>query len=595
MKKVHYILIGVAVAMALSPAAAPSLLPVAIMGALLGVGVVYFTLRGVDAEDQRLKAEIKRVEGEITKAREDRDAAIAHAEELDKFFKDNGYAELAENRQRIEMESADFDKQIEAKRLEFEREMERQCAEYEKDLAERNAQQEQVLQEKTVLEMKLQKEIDNLTARRDGAVEFVQKFDDAQRKYNALLEKFVRAKKNFEAVEYCLSNWLHFEDKPMEVLNAETAMLDQESLDPIGEIDIKALSIPDLRKEAKQISRRVDSLCEEFSLRYQTKAMKSLFSMTAIYLKLELRVILGELRYKAREEAVSKVGKLMLRVQQMFEDGNKTILPTVLGFLGELEKIFIDAVKVEYLWYLRKEQQRQEQIALREKMREEREERLRLEEERKRVAEEEAKFAAEQERLRLMREEAAAKAVEEMAASGAQSDETKAALAEIDAQILKVEANLGEVAVQREEIAKRQNGKAGTVYVISNLGSFGPDVFKVGMTRRLEPQDRVDELGDASVPFEFDVHSFIFSEDAVGLEASLHERLASCRVNKENPRKEFFRVSLGDIERLVHEIDPTASFDRTMAATEFRASQSGIELTEAVQGETSQSEEEGEE
>ena len=595
MKKVHYILIGVAVAMALSPVVAPSLLPVAVMGALLGVGVVYFTLRGVDAEDQRLKAEIKRVEGEITKAREDRDAAVTHAEELDKFFKDNGYAELAENRQRIEMESADFDKQIEAKRLEFEQEMERQCAEYEKDLAERNAQQEQVLQEKTALEMKLQKEIDNLTARRDGAVEFVQKFDDAQRKYNALLEKFVRAKKNFEAVEYCLSNWLHLEDKPIEVLNAESAMLDQESLDPIGEIDIKALSIPDLRKEAKQISRRVDSLCEEFSLRYQTKSMKSLFSITAIYLKLELRVILGELRYKAQEEAVSKVGKLMLRVQQMFEDGNRTILPTVLGFLGELEKIFIDAVKVEYLWYLRKEQQRQEQIALREKMREEREERLRLEEERKRVAEEEAKFAAEQERLRLMREEAATKAAEEMAASGAQSDETRAALAEIDAQILKVEANLGEVAVQREEIAKRQNGKAGTVYVISNLGSFGPDVFKVGMTRRLEPQDRVDELGDASVPFEFDVHSFIFSEDAVGLEASLHERLASCRVNKINARKEFFRVSLDEIERLVQETDPTASFNRTMAAEEYRASQSGIELNETVQGETSQSGEEGEE
>ena len=595
MKKVHYILISIAVAMALIPTIAPSLLSVAIIGALLGVGVVYFVLRGVDAEDQRLKAEIKRVEGEIAKAREDRDAATSHAEELDKFFKDNGYAELAENRQRIEMESADFDKQIEAKRLEFEQEMERQCAEYEKDLAERNAQQEQVLQEKTALEMKLQKEIDNLTARRDGAVEFVQKFDDAQRKYNALLEKFVRTKKNFEAVEYCLSNWLHLENKPIEVLNAEAAMSDQDSLDPIGEIDIKALSIPDLRKEAKQISRRIDTLCEEFSLRYQTKAMKSLFSMTVIYLKLELRVILGELRYKAQEEAVSKVGKLMLRVQQLFEDGNRTILPTVLGFLGELEKIFIDAVKVEYLWYLRKEQQRQEQIALREKMREEREERLRLEEERKRVAEEEAKFAAEQERLRLMREEAAAKAAEEMAATGEQSDETREALAEIDAQMLKVEANLGEVAVQREEIAKRQNGKAGTVYVISNLGSFGPDVFKVGMTRRLEPQDRVDELGDASVPFEFDVHSFIFSEDAVGLEASLHERLASCRVNKINARKEFFRVSLDDIERLVQETDPTASFSRTMAAEEYRASQSGIELNETVQGETSQSEEEGEE
>ena len=593
MKQKHYILIGLSVVLALSPAIVPAMLPISIIGVLLGVGAVYWSLRGVDMEDQRLKAEIKRIEEEIAKAKEARDAALAHSEELDKFFKDNGYAELAENRQRIEVESADFDKQIEAKRLEFEQAMERQCAEYERDLAERNAQQEQVLQEKTALEMKLRKEIDDLTSRRDGAVEFVQKFDEAQKKYKALLDKFARAKKNFEAVEYCLENWMHLDDKPIEVLNAEAAFSDQDSLDPVGEIDIKAFSMLDLRREAKQISKRIDSLCEEFSLRYQTKAMKSLFSITVIYLKLELRVILEELRYKAQEEAISKVGKLMLRIQQMYEDGNRTILPTVLAFLGELEKIFIDAVKVEYLWYLRKEQQRQEQIALREKMREEREERLRLEEERKRVAEEEAKYAAEQERLRILREEAAAKAAEEMAKNGEQSTETKEALADIDAQILKVESNLGEVAVQREEIAKRQNGKAGTVYVISNLGSFGPDVFKVGMTRRLEPQDRVDELGDASVPFEFDVHSFIFSEDAVGLEASLHERLASCRMNKINTRKEFFRVSLDEIERLVQETDPTASFNRTMAAEEYRASQSGIEIVDVAQNNAS-SEIEGE-
>ncbi len=578
MKKSHYIMIGSAVVMALSPSIAPALLPIAIIGALIGVGAVYLALRSVDTEDQKLREEIKRVEVEISKANADRDSALAHADEMDKFFKDNGYAELVENRQRIEVESADFDKQIEVKRLKFEQEMERQCAEYERSLAERNAQQEQILQEKTALEMKLQKEIDSLTSRRDGAIEFVQKFDDAQKKYNALLDKFSRAKKNFEAVEYCLSNWMHLDDKPIEVLNAETAIADQETLDPIGEVDIKAFSIPDLRKEAKQISKRIDSLCEEFSLRYQAKAMKSLFTITVIYLKLELRVILEELRYKAQEEAISKVGKLMLRVQQMYEDGNKTIRPTVLAFLGELEKIFIDAVKVEYLWYLRKEQQRQEQIALREKMREEREDRLRLEEERRRVAEEEAKYAAEQERLRAMREEAVAKAAAEKSQNGEQSAETTEMLAEIDAQILKVETNLGEVAVQREEIAKRQNGKAGTVYVISNLGSFGPDVFKVGMTRRLEPQDRVDELSDASVPFEFDVHSFIFSEDAVGLEAKLHERLSECRVNKINARKEFFRISLDDIERLVQETDPTASFNRTMAAEEYRASMSGVEL-----------------
>ncbi len=581
-------MVGAAVVLALIPAIAPSFLSIAFIGALLGIGAVYWSMRDLDAE-------VRRVQDEIVKVKAERDSAVTHAKELDRFFTDNGYAELTENRQRIEVENADFEKQIEAKRLEFEQEMERQCSEYEHDLAERNARQEQVLQEKTALEMTLKKEIDDLTARRDGAIEFVQKFDDAQKKYRALIDKFAHARKNLEAVEYCLENWMHVDNKPMAVLNAELAIEDQESLEPIGEIDIKAFSIPDLRKEAKRISKRIDSLCEEFTLRYQAKSTKSLFAVTVMYLKLELRVILEELRYKAQEEAISKVGKLMLRVRMLHEDGNRTILPTVLAFLGELEKIFIDAVKVEYLWYLRKEQQRQEQLALREKMREEREERLRLEEERRRIAEEEAKYAAEQERLRIMREEASAKAAEEMSRDGEQSKETAEMLAEIDAQILKVESNLGEVVVQREEIAKRQNGKAGTVYVISNLGSFGPDVFKVGMTRRLEPQERVDELGDASVPFEFDVHSFIFSEDAVGLETSLHERLSAYRMNKINARKEFFRISLDDIERLVQEIDPTASFNRTMAAEEYRASQSGIELGSAEATVAGETENEGDE
>ena len=362
MKTKHYVLIGTAVVFALLPAIAPSLLPVAIIGAFVGLLSVFWTLRDIDNESLRLKDDIKKAEEEVAKAHKERDDAIAHAGELDKFFNDNGYAELAEIRQKIEVENADFDKQIEAKRIEFEQEMERQCAEYERELSERNAQQEQILQEKTLLEMRLQKEIENLTARREGAMEFVQKYDEAQKKYNALISKFARAKKNFDAVEYCLGNWMHLDDKPIAVLNAEVALDDQNSLEPIGEIDIKAFSIPDLRKEAKQISRRIDAICEEFSTRYQTKALKSLYAVTVIYLKIELRVILEELRYKAQEEAISKVGKLMLRVRQLYEDGNRTILPTVVAFLGELEKIFIDAVKVEYLWYLRKEQQRQEQI-----------------------------------------------------------------------------------------------------------------------------------------------------------------------------------------------------------------------------------------
>lgn len=122
-----------------------------------------------------------------------------------------------------------------------------------------------------------------------------------------------------------------------------------------------------------------------------------------------------------------------------------------------------------------------------------------------------------------------------------------------------------------------QNGKAGNVYIISNLGSFGENVFKVGMTRRINPQDRVNELGDASVPFKFDVHSFIFSDDASGLETELHKRLNDHRVNKVNLRKEFFNVSIDELEELVNEICPTAEFNRTMLAEEYRQSLSSSE------------------
>lgn len=115
------------------------------------------------------------------------------------------------------------------------------------------------------------------------------------------------------------------------------------------------------------------------------------------------------------------------------------------------------------------------------------------------------------------------------------------------------------------------NQRAGYVYVISNIGSFGEGVYKIGMTRRLEPMDRVRELGDASVPFGFDVHALIFTEDAPGLEAALHRAFEDKRVNKINPRREFFRVSLDEVKKCVHEnFDGTAEFFDVPDATQYR-------------------------
>ncbi len=110
---------------------------------------------------------------------------------------------------------------------------------------------------------------------------------------------------------------------------------------------------------------------------------------------------------------------------------------------------------------------------------------------------------------------------------------------------------------------REANIRAGYVYIISNIGAFGENVYKIGMTRRLEPMDRINELGDASVPFNFDVHALIFADDAPGLEAALHNAFESKKVNKINGRREFFRVSLDEIKSVVR-----ANFDKTVEWTD---------------------------
>jgi hypothetical protein len=112
----------------------------------------------------------------------------------------------------------------------------------------------------------------------------------------------------------------------------------------------------------------------------------------------------------------------------------------------------------------------------------------------------------------------------------------------------------------------------GHVYVISNIGSFGEDVYKIGMTRRLEPMDRVIELGDASVPFPFDVHAMIRSDDAPTLEKHLHKHFMMDQVNKLNPRKEFFKLGIANIKQAVDELGIEAHWTLTADAREYRES-----------------------
>ncbi|MDC0707070.1 DUF4041 domain-containing protein [Stigmatella sp. ncwal1] len=123
-------------------------------------------------------------------------------------------------------------------------------------------------------------------------------------------------------------------------------------------------------------------------------------------------------------------------------------------------------------------------------------------------------------------------------------------------------------------LSMAQQTKTGHVYVISNIGSFGEDVYKIGLTRRLEPLERIKELGDASVPFEFDVHSLIASEDAPALERELHKRFVRRQVNKVNPRKEFFRLTLQDIRRELDGMGIQAKWTLTAECREYKETRS---------------------
>ena len=150
---------------------------------------------------------------------------------------------------------------------------------------------------------------------------------------------------------------------------------------------------------------------------------------------------------------------------------------------------------------------------------------------------------------------------------------TGAQLEKLQVLVQKLETELAD-AIDRKakSIARAQLTRSGHVYVLSNVGSFGEGVYKIGMTRRFEPLERVYELGDSSVPFRFDVHAMIYTEDAPQLENMLHKEFDNRRVNMINLRREYFRVTLEEIQAAVAKYHKPVTFVTTHAAEEYRRS-----------------------
>lgn len=216
---------------------------------------------------------------------------------------------------------------------------------------------------------------------------------------------------------------------------------------------------------------------------------------------------------------------------------------------ARLEELKWAVIAQELKW-----QEQEEQRQIREQMREE---------EKARREYEKAIKDAEKEELTLKR------LIEKAESQVAKANEEQRMMYQQKLEELQGKLMVAEEKNQRA-ISMAQQTRSGNVYIISNVGSFGEDVYKIGMTRRLEPLDRVRELGDASVPFEFDVHAMIYSDDAPALERQLHKKFLKNQLNKINPRKEFFRLGINDIKNYLEDTGIICKWTLTAEARQYR-------------------------
>ena len=243
------------------------------------------------------------------------------------------------------------------------------------------------------------------------------------------------------------------------------------------------------------------------------------------------------------------------KINRSFESLNNLFKTDGIFMTDDLLQLKLKELDLVYTYELKKEQEKEQQRAIKEQIIEEEKVRREIERQKAKIEKDQNQCSNEVKRLMAYMQKT-------------QNDAEKQLY--ID-KIKELEEKLKQLENDKESVLEREaNARAGYVYIISNIGSFGENVYKIGMTRRLEPMDRVKELGSASVPFEFDVHAMIFSDDAPALETALHQKFEKRSVNRVNLRKEFFRVSLDEIESVVKEkYNNTVTFVRIPVAKEY--------------------------
>lgn len=269
------------------------------------------------------------------------------------------------------------------------------------------------------------------------------------------------------------------------------------------------------------------------------------------------RCFTSEVTHSISTINVKNISYVKDKIMRTYEIINNLFASNQISISKDFLDLKLKQADFKYSCEFQKEQERLQQKAIKEQMLEEEKVRREIEKEKEKVEKEERQFKNEISKL--------------MGYLRKSSDIEKQLYVD---KIKELEEKLKLLEKDKKNILEReQNTRAGFVYIISNIGSFGEDIYKIGMTRRLEPMDRINELSSASVPFEFDVHAMIFSEDAPSLESTLHKYFDSNRVNKVNSRKEFYHVPLQDIEKVVKEnFNGAVTFTKVAEAYQYRES-----------------------
>lgn len=401
---------------------------------------------------------------------------------------------------------------------------------------------------------------ENLQTMVEKTLEYSNNIAESTEEYKKLVKEINRYKnqaRKFKSNILALKNFderfphtINFDDVESQIEDLNSEISEETLLGTVIRLHIHSDNSKELRKLSNTTKREIKNVLAKYEDRYTTKGNRTIYNLMIIGLQAEIQLLLLQLKYNKIDESIQSVRDIITKYLAICGSGNRSILPTITKFLVEIEPLYTELVNIEYKYYVYREREKEEQKLIKEQMRQEAAERKQLAEEKKKLEKEEQKFEVEmaQNKELLLTE----------------IDDEK--ILQLKDRLLELEGQMNSINEKKEEIASLTLGKAGYVYVISNLGSFGENVFKIGMTRRMNPQDRVDELGSAFVPFKFDVHAMIFSDDAVGLEQTLHQQLSNHRVNY---RKEFFNTTVDSLRGVVEEIDPTAEFVTTMLAEEY--------------------------